>query len=242
MTEQHIAQEPAQAGDSEQHEHYAAELSPGVTIAKLEKLARGAARGTWQRNKTGHIFAGNDRVAECPPCQGHRGERNAKYIAAARPETVLALIDRLRKAESSYPTPHAYEAACAALHKQRERADQAEAREQALAAHLGRLEHGGRALYHELEQWALTERDPETSSAMSAWMAVARDRPATSLARRDAEKQAEAMSEALDALEYMDREVGSDRGALDATRDELRERIRAYRCQAEQADTDGEES
>lgn len=61
-------------------------------------------------------------------------------------------------------------------------------------------------------------------------------REAGHLQRVIAGAQAETMSEALDALEYMDREVGSDRGALDATRDELRERIRGYRRQAEGGD------
>lgn len=68
-------------------------------IAKLKKLAGGAARGTWQRHKSGHVYAGNEKVAECPPCQGHRGERNAKFIAAVNPVTVLQMIERIEQLE-----------------------------------------------------------------------------------------------------------------------------------------------
>lgn len=70
-----------------------------IPLAKLKKLARGAIDGPWVRLKSGHVYAGNARVAECPPCAGHRGERNAKFIAAADPAVVLHLINRIEQLE-----------------------------------------------------------------------------------------------------------------------------------------------
>tara|TARA_B100000929_G_scaffold278597_1_gene254944 strand:+ start:7620 stop:8111 length:492 start_codon:yes stop_codon:yes gene_type:complete len=72
-----------------------------VPLAKLKKLAKGAVRGPWTRSKSGFIYAGNDKVAECPPCQGHRGQRNAKFIAAANPAVVLQMIERIEELERS---------------------------------------------------------------------------------------------------------------------------------------------
>ena len=74
-----------------------------VPLAKLKKLAKGAVRGPWTRSKSGFIYAGNDKVAECPPCQGHRGQRNAKFIAAANPAVVLQMIERIEELERSAP-------------------------------------------------------------------------------------------------------------------------------------------
>lgn len=70
-----------------------------ISLDKLNKLASGASMGPWNRTASGHIYAGNDLVAECPPTQGRRGERNAKFIAAADPVAVRNLVKTARLAE-----------------------------------------------------------------------------------------------------------------------------------------------
>lgn len=66
--------------------------------------------------------------------------------------------------------------------------------EQALAAHVGRLRRAGDGLYHELEQWALTEQDPESVAAMKGWASETLNQtPATSLGRLKAQWQAEVL-------------------------------------------------
>lgn len=62
-----------------------------------------------------------------------------------------------------------------------------------LAAHVERLTEGGQALRRELEQWALTERDPETRAAFLAWDFIVGETPNTSLARLKAQWQYEAL-------------------------------------------------
>lgn len=70
-----------------------------IDLLHLDKLARGASNGPWQCSRGGNVFAGNDLVTECPPCQGHRGKRNAKFIAAMDPITARELIRRTLDAE-----------------------------------------------------------------------------------------------------------------------------------------------
>ncbi|UBU49768.1 hypothetical protein LCW13_05795 [Cobetia amphilecti] len=53
----------------------------------------------------------------------------------------------------------------------------------ALVAHVGELVKSGRTLHDELQQWALTERDPDTSAAMAAWRSVVNENPGNSSAR-----------------------------------------------------------
>lgn len=72
---------------------------------------------------------------------------------------------------------------------------QLESERDALAAHVERLNEAGKVIRHELAQWALTERDPETSAAMCQFDHVARETPATSLARRDAQIKADQLSQ-----------------------------------------------
>ncbi|HBJ28854.1 hypothetical protein, partial [Cobetia sp.] len=69
----------------------------------------------------------------------------------------------------------------------------------ALAAHVVELVKGGRALHDELQQWSLTERDPETSAAMAKWRTVVGEQPSLSpLYRLAARMKAEALEEAAD--------------------------------------------
>ena len=65
----------------------------------------------------------------------------------------------------------------------------------ALAVHVERLKQAGETLRHELAQWSLTERDPETTAAMCQFDHAARETPETSLAHLKAEWQADAVSE-----------------------------------------------
>ncbi|WP_136247972.1 hypothetical protein [Halomonas borealis] len=265
------------ASDGEQHGAHTGELSSGITLDKLEKLARMASVGPWHvREMGGDCFVeapgSPDMAYRLDVCgddyTGHGDEEqrhhNMQYIAAGDPDAVIALIERLRgslaleqalaarcdgaerlrdryRAESRDLRRQASNAASARDNALAER-DTAEEERDALAAHVERLIRGGRYLHRELQQWSLTERDPETSAAMSTWDVIVDGTPTTSLARRDAEKECYGMQEALEALEYMDREVGSDRGALDATRDELRARVADYRRQAEQAGMNGGET
>lgn len=97
----------------------------------------------------------------------------------------------------------------------------------ALAAHVERLIRGGRYLHHELQQWSLTERDPETSAAMSTWDVIVRESPATSLARRDADKQTEAMESLLN-------EARNSYGA-ETVRAFIRNRLNRLHRQAQEA-------
>jgi hypothetical protein len=71
-----------------------------INLLLLDKLARGASDGPWQCSRGGNVFAGNDLVAEFPPCQGHRGKRNAKFAAAMNPDVARQLIRRTLEAES----------------------------------------------------------------------------------------------------------------------------------------------
>lgn len=78
----------------------------------------------------------------------------------------------------------------------REVALKVEAERDALAAHVVELVKGGRALHDELQQWSLTERDPETSAAMAKWRTVVGEQSSLSpLYRRDARMKAEALEE-----------------------------------------------
>ncbi|MGL4506242.1 MAG: ead/Ea22-like family protein [Aeromonas sobria] len=74
---------------------------------ELRKLADQATAGPWEARGDGRVggVAAQDKrlnggyfVAEC---YGPRAERNSRFIAAARPEVVLALLDRLDELSSS---------------------------------------------------------------------------------------------------------------------------------------------
>jgi len=57
----------------------------------------------------------------------------------------------------------------------------------ALAAHCAQLLSAGWRLKHELQQWSLTERGPQTSTVLAYWDAATDEKPSASLARRDVE-------------------------------------------------------
>lgn len=66
--------------------------------------------------------------------------------------------------------------------EQSERIKVLELERDALAAQLERLKDAGNEIRHELAQWALTERDPETTAAMCQFDHIARETPSTSFA------------------------------------------------------------
>jgi|GEM_PF-5297975 len=81
----------------------------------------------------------------------------------------------------------------------REAALKVEAERDELAAHVVELVKGGRALHDELQQWSLTERDPETSAAMAKWRTVVGEQPSLSpLYRLAAHMKAEALEAAVE--------------------------------------------
>ncbi|RAH37442.1 hypothetical protein [Halomonas sp. SL1] len=89
-----------------------------------------------------------------------------------------------------------------------------------LAAHAKSLDSAGHALYYELEQWSLTESDPETRAAMKLWRLARGEEPSNALARLKAEWQEKAYSEAAmkcrgieagqEKLAWMHSEVAED--------------------------------
>lgn len=74
-----------------------------LDLNALESAARAASPGAWSsvEDHDGFTFVMVDNVAkaEILPSNRKRGE-DSSYIAAARPEVVLALIERLRAAEA----------------------------------------------------------------------------------------------------------------------------------------------
>ncbi|MCH4563381.1 hypothetical protein MKP05_09590 [Halomonas sp. EGI 63088] len=64
-----------------------------------------------------------------------------------------------------------------------DRLEEGEAKRDAQAAHVARLDSAGHALYHELLQWSLTEGDPESVAAMKLWDLARSQAPTASLDR-----------------------------------------------------------
>ncbi len=74
----------------------------------------------------------------------------------------------------------------------RRHASEVEDDREALLVKVAQLKEAGDALRHELAQWSLTERDPETASAMCQFDHLARESSGAYLARRDARTGQEA--------------------------------------------------
>jgi len=79
-------------------------------LAQLEAAAREATPGPWYAEcchvgpscwcRTVGNKAGSDDLNHCVVTAGGIGTKDAEYIALANPQTILALIGRLRKAEA----------------------------------------------------------------------------------------------------------------------------------------------
>lgn len=72
---------------------------------ELREEARNATPGPWSRGyydiNTERVYdAGSDVVADCPTIYPGTNSRDARYIAAANPETILALCDQIDALEA----------------------------------------------------------------------------------------------------------------------------------------------
>ena len=94
-----------------------------IELELLERLAQESTPGAWQFDDTraiGHAVIGNtakiETVALCP---AHRSEADARFIAAASPSTILAIVAELRAlravAEAAKGWHAGTKAFCAAL-------------------------------------------------------------------------------------------------------------------------------
>jgi hypothetical protein len=73
-----------------------------IDLDALEAAARAATPGPWVRDGTG-IYSPDGRITDVQQEPGYIGSpdfNNSKYIALANPAAILALVGRLRDAES----------------------------------------------------------------------------------------------------------------------------------------------